>query len=145
LVLVDLPVMLSIQENKISFPTVYNWFFETREQLVCAFVLIDIRHDAQTIDIEFMSHMERVKFFCIIFTKDKISKVKLILILQHTRKVCLLTIGLKCLNISWPCNRIFRKRGCSKLYRRSKSRNFKGGGQFKNKLHRNYIKKHPKT
>jgi GTP-binding protein len=32
-------------------------YFETREQLVCAFVLIDIRHEAQAIDLEFMSYM----------------------------------------------------------------------------------------
>jgi GTP-binding protein len=31
-------------------------YFETREQLVCAFVLIDIRHEAQAIDLEFMVH-----------------------------------------------------------------------------------------
>jgi GTP-binding protein EngB required for normal cell division len=45
------------QKNKISISAVYD-YFETREQLVCAFVLIDIRHEAQTIDIEFMSYME---------------------------------------------------------------------------------------
>jgi GTP-binding protein len=55
---------------------------------ICAFVLIDIRHEAQTIDIEFMSYM-KVKFFCIVFTKaDKISKVKLILILLLKANVC---------------------------------------------------------
>jgi GTP-binding protein len=65
------------QKNKISISAVYD-YFETREQLVCAFVLIDIRHEAQTIDIEFMSYMGDEIPFCIIFTKaDKISKVKI--------------------------------------------------------------------
>jgi GTP-binding protein len=42
-------------------------------------VLIDIRHEAQNIDIEFMSYMGESEIpFCIIFTKaDKISKVKI--------------------------------------------------------------------
>jgi GTP-binding protein len=44
-------------------------YFETREQLVCAFVLIDIRHEAQAIDLEFMSYMGERKFFCIILPK----------------------------------------------------------------------------
>jgi GTP-binding protein len=47
--------------------------------MVCAFVLIDIRHEAQNIDIEFMSYMGESEIpFCIIFTKaDKISKTKI--------------------------------------------------------------------
>ena len=47
--------------------------------IVCAFVLIDIRHEAQAIEIEFMSYMGESEIpFCIIFTKaDKISKVKI--------------------------------------------------------------------
>jgi GTP-binding protein len=47
--------------------------------LVCAFVLIDIRHEAQNIDLEFMEYMGESEIpFCIIFTKaDKISKVKI--------------------------------------------------------------------
>jgi len=46
--------------------------------LVCAFVLIDIRHEAQKIDLEFMEYMGDSEIpFCIIFTKaDKISKGK---------------------------------------------------------------------
>lgn len=53
-------------------------YFEKREQLVCAFVLIDIRHEAQKIDLEFITYMGKIELpFCIIFTKaDKISKGK---------------------------------------------------------------------
>jgi GTP-binding protein EngB required for normal cell division len=50
-------VMPKCQENEICFQQFITDYFETREQLVCAFVLIDIRHEAQAIDIEFMSYM----------------------------------------------------------------------------------------
>jgi GTP-binding protein len=65
-------------KTKSVFQQFITDYFETREQLVCAFVLIDIRHEAQTIDIEFMSYMGESEIPCIIFTKaDKISKVKI--------------------------------------------------------------------
>ena len=50
-----------------------------REQLVCLFVLIDCRHPAQKIDLEFMKWLgENGVPFAIIFTKtDKISKGRL--------------------------------------------------------------------
>ena len=53
-------------------------YFEQRAQLVCAFVLIDIRLEAQKIDLEFIEYLGETEVpFCIIFTKaDKISKVK---------------------------------------------------------------------
>jgi GTP-binding protein len=66
------------KKTKSVFQQFITDYFETREQLVCAFVLIDIRHEAQTIDIEFMSYMGESEIpFCIIFTADKISKVKI--------------------------------------------------------------------
>jgi len=79
--LVDLPgygyarVSKSAKETFQKFITDY---FEKREQMVCAFVLIDIRHDAQKIDLEFMKYLGEAEVpFCIIFTKaDKISKGK---------------------------------------------------------------------
>ena len=79
--LVDLPgygyarVSKSTKEVFQQFITDY---FETREQLVCAFVLIDIRHEAQKIDLEFMEYLGETEIpFCIIFTKaDKISRGK---------------------------------------------------------------------
>lgn len=50
-----------------------------REQLVCLFVLLDCRHEAQKIDLEFMEWLgENSVPFSIIFTKtDKISKGRL--------------------------------------------------------------------
>jgi GTP-binding protein len=50
-------VTLKFLKNQ-NFSRIYTDYFETREWF-CAFVLIDIRHEAQTIDIEFMSYMGR--------------------------------------------------------------------------------------
>ena len=53
-----------------------DWY---REQLTCLFVLLDCRHEAQKIDLEFMEWLgENGVPFAIIFTKtDKISKGRL--------------------------------------------------------------------
>ncbi len=80
--LVDLPgygYAKVSKKTKQIFQAFITDYFELREQLVCAFVLIDIRHEAQNIDIEFMSYMGESEIpFCIIFTKaDKISKTKI--------------------------------------------------------------------
>ncbi|MES2487099.1 MAG: ribosome biogenesis GTP-binding protein YihA/YsxC [Bacteroidota bacterium] len=83
--LVDLPgygyarVSKSAKETFQKFITDY---FEKREQLICAFVLVDIRHEAQKIDLEFINYLGEAEVpFCIIFTKsDKLSKAKQ---LQH--------------------------------------------------------------
>ncbi|NNG10863.1 MAG: YihA family ribosome biogenesis GTP-binding protein, partial [Arenibacter sp.] len=44
------------------------------QQLVCAFVLVDIRHEPQKVDLEFMEWMGENQIpFCLIFTKaDKL-------------------------------------------------------------------------
>jgi GTP-binding protein len=80
--LVDLPgygYAKVSKKAKSIFQQFITDYFETRQQLVCAFVLIDIRHEAQKIDIEFMSYMGESEIpFCIIFTKaDKIGKTKI--------------------------------------------------------------------
>lgn len=80
--LVDLPgygYAKVSKKTKSVFQQFITDYFEKREQLACAFVLIDIRHEAQAIDIEFMSYMGESEIpFCIIFTKaDKISKTKI--------------------------------------------------------------------
>jgi GTP-binding protein len=64
LVLVDLPgygYAKVSKKTKSVFQQFITDYFETREQLVCAFVLIDIRHEAQAI-IEFMVIWEKAKF-----------------------------------------------------------------------------------
>ena len=75
--LVDLPgygyarVSKSAKKTFQKFITAY---FEQRKQMLCAFVLIDSRHEPQAIDLEFMKWMgERSIPFYIIFTKaDKL-------------------------------------------------------------------------
>lgn len=63
---------------KATFQKFITEYFEKREQLICGFVLIDIRLEAQKIDLEFINYLGESEIpFCIIFTKaDKIGKVK---------------------------------------------------------------------
>lgn len=75
--LVDLPgygyarVSKSTKKEFQSFITKY---FKQRKSLVCTFVLVDIRHTPQKIDVEFMEFLGENEIpFCIIFTKtDKV-------------------------------------------------------------------------
>lgn len=64
---------------KAAFQKFITDYFEKREQLTCAFVLVDIRLEAQKIDIEFINYLGTIEVpFCIIFTKaDKIGKTKI--------------------------------------------------------------------
>ncbi|MDC3156074.1 ribosome biogenesis GTP-binding protein YihA/YsxC [bacterium] len=77
--LVDLPgygyANASKSEIKEFQSLIKNYFF-SRKQLILAFILIDIRHDAQKIDIEFMKWLTSNNIaFSIIFTKiDKLSQ-----------------------------------------------------------------------
>ncbi len=80
--LVDLPgygYAKVSKKTKAVFQQFITDYFENRTQLVCAFVLIDIRLEAQKIDLEFMEFMGESEIpFCIVFTKaDKISRVKI--------------------------------------------------------------------
>lgn len=75
--LVDLPgygyARVSKKDKKTFQKYITNYFLQ-RQQLVCSFVLIDIRHEPQKIDMEFMTWMgENGIPFSIIFTKaDKL-------------------------------------------------------------------------
>ena len=80
--LVDLPgygYARVSKKTKEVFQRFITDYFEKREQLVCAFVLIDIRLEAQKIDLEFINYLGESQVpFCIVFTKaDKISKGKI--------------------------------------------------------------------
>jgi GTP-binding protein len=80
--LVDLPgygYARVSKKTKEVFQQFITDYFEKREQLVCAFILIDIRLEAQKIDLEFINYLGEIEVpFCIIFTKaDKISKTKI--------------------------------------------------------------------
>ena len=71
--LVDLPgygYARTSKTSKKAFQKLITTYFEKRKQLVSAFVLIDIRHDPQPIDLEFMEWLGKHYIpFSIIFTK----------------------------------------------------------------------------
>jgi len=75
--LVDLPgygyARVSKSAKKV-FQKFITKYFEKREQLVLAFVLIDVRHEPQPVDLDFMHWMgEQQVPFAIVFTKaDKL-------------------------------------------------------------------------
>jgi GTP-binding protein len=92
--LVDLPgygYARVSKKTKDVFQQFITDYFEKREQLVCAFVLIDIRLEAQKIDLEFITYLGEIELpFCIIFTKaDKISKGKVAQNVEAYRKALL--------------------------------------------------------
>ena len=75
--LVDLPGYGYARVSKTTkkvFQRFITKYFESREQLVSAFVLVDIRHKPQPIDLEFMQYLGEDGIpFSIIFTKaDKL-------------------------------------------------------------------------
>ncbi len=77
--LVDLPgygyARVSKKEKK-TFQKYITQYFLKRKQLVCAFVLVDIRHEPQPIDLEFMEWLGTNGLpFAIVFTKaDKLKE-----------------------------------------------------------------------
>ena len=80
--LVDLPgygYARVSKKTKKEFQGFIASYFLKRKQLINAFVLIDIRHDPQAIDMEFMEWMGTQQIpFSIIFTKaDKMSENKI--------------------------------------------------------------------
>jgi GTP-binding protein len=78
--LVDLPgygyakIAISVKEK---FQKLISRYILDRENLYCLFVLIDIRHSPQQIDVEFITWLGENEIpFAIIFTKaDKLGKV----------------------------------------------------------------------
>ncbi|MGB0522309.1 MAG: ribosome biogenesis GTP-binding protein YihA/YsxC [Flammeovirgaceae bacterium] len=80
--LVDLPGYGYAQigkEEREKFKEIIEGYLLHRENLICTFVLIDIRHDPQKIDLEFMQWMgENGLPFVIVFTKsDKVKEEKI--------------------------------------------------------------------
>jgi GTP-binding protein len=80
--LVDLPGYgyATISKTKRhEFKKMINNYLLNRKNLICLFVLLDIRHNAQKIDIEFMQQMgEEGIPFVMVFTKsDKISQTQI--------------------------------------------------------------------
>lgn len=75
--IVDLPGYGYAQRDKKRKKQIRNVierYIEEREQMTCLFVLIDLRHKPQAIDLEFMRYLgEKGVPFCIVFTKaDKL-------------------------------------------------------------------------
>ncbi len=84
--LVDLPgygyARVSKKDKK-TFQKYITEYFQKRKQLVSAFVLVDIRHDPQPIDLEFMEWLGTNEIpFAIVFTKA--DKLKPTVIEQQT-------------------------------------------------------------
>jgi len=92
--LVDLPgygYARVSKKTKETFQKFITDYFETREQLSCAFVLIDIRHEAQKIDVDFLTYLGETGIpLAIIFTKaDKVGKTKLHSLVADYKKTLL--------------------------------------------------------
>ena len=64
------------KQSKKTFQKFITDYFKKRKELVCAFVLVDIRLEPQKIDLEFMQWLgENLIPFSIIFTKaDKLTE-----------------------------------------------------------------------
>ncbi|MCC5944846.1 MAG: YihA family ribosome biogenesis GTP-binding protein [Bernardetiaceae bacterium] len=67
------------RDKRMSFMDMIKTYLETRPNLVITFVLIDVRHNAQSNDLEFMQWLGFKQIpFAIIFTKaDKLSPTQL--------------------------------------------------------------------
>ncbi len=94
--LVDLPgygYARVSKSTKQTFQSFIKSYFEQREQLICAFVLIDSRLAPQKIDLEFMEYLGESQIpFSIIFTKtDKLKLNELNNNIKHYKKTMLKT------------------------------------------------------
>ncbi|HXU27583.1 MAG TPA: ribosome biogenesis GTP-binding protein YihA/YsxC [Bacteroidia bacterium] len=79
--------------DRVEFEKFISFYILERKNLVCLFVLIDIRLPLQAIDAQFMQWLAENEIpFCIIFTKmDKLSKSELQKNLASFKKEMLLT------------------------------------------------------
>ena len=81
--LVDLPgygYASTSKTNREKFKSMINKYLLNRSNLICLFVLLDIRHKAQNIDLDFMQKIGKEGIpFAMVFTKsDKISQTQII-------------------------------------------------------------------
>ena len=86
--LVDLPgygYASTSKTNREMFKGMINKYLMNRENLICLFVLLDIRHTPQPIDLEFMRRIgEEGTPFVMVFTKsDKISQTEISKNVEH--------------------------------------------------------------
>lgn len=92
--LVDLPgygYAKVSQASRARFSAMIEKYLQQRSNLVCTFVLIDIRHEPQTNDMDFMGWMlEQQLPFAMIFTKaDKLSKTAAAKAVAHYTELAL--------------------------------------------------------
>jgi len=92
--LVDLPgygYASTSKKNREQFKSMINKYLVKRTNLICLFVLLDIRHKAQNIDLDFMQKMGKEGIpFVMVFTKsDKISKTQIIKNIKQYKQVML--------------------------------------------------------
>ncbi|MGV6845760.1 MAG: ribosome biogenesis GTP-binding protein YihA/YsxC [Lutibacter sp.] len=90
--LVDLPGYGFAKVSKTKrakFKSFIRDYFLQRTQLVCCFVLVDIRLEPQKIDLEFMQSLGKSGIpFCIVFTKtDKLKTSQINNNIQHYQKI----------------------------------------------------------
>ena len=86
--LVDLPgygYASTSKTNREMFIGMINKYLLNRKNLICLFILLDIRHKPQLIDLEFMKKMEQDRIpFVMVFTKsDKISQTQISKNIKH--------------------------------------------------------------
>ena len=86
--LVDLPgygYASTSKTNREMFKGMINKYLLNRKNLICLFVLLDIRHKPQPIDLEFMKKTEQDRIpFVMVFTKsDKISQTQISKNIKH--------------------------------------------------------------
>ena len=86
--LVDLPGYVyasTSKTNREMFIGMINKYLLNRKNLICLFVLLDIRHKPQPIDLECMKKMEQDRIpFVMVFTKsDKISQTQISKNIKH--------------------------------------------------------------
>jgi GTP-binding protein len=76
---VDLPGYGYAKVSKVLrevFSRMISHYLRNRENLVCTFILVDVRHDPQALDLAFMTQLAEWQLpFAIVFTKaDKLTK-----------------------------------------------------------------------
>lgn len=112
--LVDLPgygYAKTSKTNKKAFQQLITRYFDKRQQLISAFVLIDVRHNPQQIDLDFMEWLGTNQIpFAIVFTKA--DKLKPLAIERNVsaylrkmkeemwRKLPLISLPLPCTNLA---------------------------------------------
>ena len=94
--LVDLPgygYARVSKKTKKTFQKFITNYFEKREQLICAFVLVDCRHEPQKVDLAFINWLGKNQVpFSLVFTKsDKVKPNALARNIEHYQSVLLET------------------------------------------------------